>query len=334
MSAEKIAASGETTCKSPKASNGLVQKIIEQRALTLLITIVLLVLVLSLCLPYFASFDNMAAILLNLSLDGIICVGMMICMVGGFFDLSVGSNVALSGAITAYCLKFLGLNVPVSIILGLAASSLGGFINGVFTAKVGVNALITTLATMGIMRGFSILVSGAGITFLPESFTKLGQTVFLGLQSPVWVMFAIALAGGVMLAKSRYLRQFYYVGGNEKAATLSGINSARMKIVGFMITGFLAGVAGVLQAARLGTAMSTAGIGQELRVITAVIIGGASLNGGKGTIAGALLGALFMALVNNAMIIAGVSVYWQSIVIGIVLLAAVSLDVVMGKKSR
>ncbi len=228
-------------------------------------------------------------------------------------------------------MRFVGLPIPVSMVIGILASVAAGFMNGVMVAKVGVNALIATLAMMGILRGFAILIAGAGITGFSESFTNLGQVVFLGLQMPVYYLFILIAIGAVLLAKTRFFRQMYFIGGNQKAAALSGINVDRCLIINFVVMGILCGITGIILTARLGAAIGTIGAGVELRVVTAVVIGGGSLAGGKGNVLGAFMGALFMGLINNIMIIAGVNVYYQSIVIGMVLLGAVSLDVYLLK---
>jgi ribose transport system permease protein len=213
-----------------------------------------------------------------------------------------------------------------SFLVGIAAGAIGGLINGFIVTRIQINALITTLATMAIYRGVTQLVSGTGIMSIGNEFKAYGQTVIFGMQSPFWAALVIVLIGWWLVARTRYFRQFYFIGGNARAAQLSGIRVARLTLVGFIIMGALAGLAGVFAAARLNSAVVTAGIGVELSVITAAVLGGASLRGGEGSIIGGVLGVLFIALVQNALIINGVGVFWQSIIIGLVLLLAVSLD--------
>ena len=303
------------------------------RELGLLCAIVLLTVLFSFLFPVsFPTFDNFSAILRNLALDAVMAAGMLILMVSGLFDLSVGGMFSMVGVVTGWLMKNGGVPVPLAILAGLAVAALGGFINGFVVARVRVNALITTLGTMQIFRGIAVLVGGPGITFLPESFSGLGQAKWLGLQSSVWLMFAVIALFHFLLRKTRFFRQYYYIGGNEKAATLSGIPVPRMQIFAFMISGVLAGLAGMAFSARIATSVSVAGDGAELRIITAVILGGASLKGGKGSILGALVGVMFIAMINNLMIIAKISSYWQSIVIGLVLVLAVSMDYFLEKK--
>ena len=179
---------------------------------------------------------------------------------------------------------------------------------------------------MAIFRGLTYVTAGTGVTPISDDFKRYGQTVFLGVQTPFWVM--LVIVGLVRLGRRphAFFRQFYFIGGNARAAKLSGIRVDRLTFIGFVIMGLLAGIAGVLGASRLNSAVVSAGIDVELSVITAAVLGGASLRGGEGTIIGGVLGVMFIALVQNAMIINGIGVFWQPIIIGLVLLLAVSLD--------
>ncbi len=303
------------------------------RELALFILIVSTIIVCSVLFPEsFRSTANFQAVLRNLAVEGILAVGMTVLLVAGVFDLSVGSAMSLAGVLAGWLLKSASVPVPLAIAAGLATGALGGWINGFVVAKVRVNALITTLASMGIFQGVAILIGGPGINFLPDSFTRLGQSEFLGVQTPVWIMLVLAMAGQYLLTQNRFFRLFYYIGSNGKAARLSGINVERVQMLGFTFMGLIAALAGIAFAARVGSAVSNAGQGAELRVITAVILGGASLTGGKGSIWGSMLGVVFMALLNNVLLIARVPSYWQGIVLGIVLVLAVSVDSILNPK--
>ncbi len=280
----------------------------------------------------FPTFANLSTLLRNTALDGVMACGMVVLMVAGVFDLSVGSMFSMIGVLTAWMMTALHVPVPLAILAGLGLAAVGGALNGLVVAKVRVNALITTLGTMQIFRGIAVLVGGPGIANLPPSFSKLGQAELLGLQSPIWLMLAVALIGQWLLAKTRFFRKYYYIGANAKAAHLSGIPVDRMLIAAFALSGLLAGLAGMTFAARVATASSTAGDAAELRIITAVILGGASLTGGRGTVWGTLVGVLFISLINNVMIFAGLKSEWQSIVIGGVLIVAVALDHFLSRK--
>jgi ribose transport system permease protein len=297
------------------------------RELDLMLVIFLSIIVFSILYPVsFFSTANAQAVLRNMAVDGMLAVGMMMLLVAGVFDLSVGAMMSLGGVVVGYFLVHHQWPVWAAILAGILTGASGGFLNGLLVTRAKVNALITTLATMGIFRGLSVLIGGTSIANLPEGFTKLGQAEWLGIQAPVWMMFALLIIGHFLLVYNRWFRQLYYIGANPKAAMLSGIPVAKMQIVAFTLTGIIAALAGIAFASRVGTSVTTAGDGAELRVITAVILGGASLTGGRGTILGAVIGVLFMSLVNNLLIIVGVSSYWQSIVIGEILILAVALD--------
>jgi ribose/xylose/arabinose/galactoside ABC-type transport system permease subunit len=274
----------------------------------------------------FRKWENFNAILRNLPFEGFLAIGMMFMLVGGVFDLSVGAMASMTGVVTGWLMKSAGWPVPAAIAGGLALAAVGGLANGLIVAKIRVNALITTLGTMFIFKGIAVLVGGPGIAFLPESFTRVGQAEWLGVQSPVWLLLLLALVAHYLLAHTRFFRQYYYIGSNAKAAHLSGIPVERLQVVAFTIMGVIAGLAGILYAARSATANSAVGDNMELRAITAAILGGASLTGGKGKIVGALLGVFFLALLDNILIIANVPSELQRIIRGAVLVLAVAID--------
>lgn len=305
----------------------------QDRVFSLSAAIVALCIVLSIIYPtQFPTTENFSQIMLNLSIDTIVAVGMMILMIAGMFDLSVGSVVAFSGGMAGYLMYYHDAHFLLAIAAGLTGSFLVGIINGVLIAKAGINPMIQTLAMLGIVRGLALMLSGAGIQNFPYGYIYIGQSKLLGLQAPVWYMLVIVLLFSVLVNRIVFFRRYYFIGGNEKAARLSGIQVEKMKIWSFIISASLAGIAGILLSSRLGAALATSGRGLELRVITAVILGGASLSGGYGKIWGAFLGALFMALINNMLIIGRVSGYWQEIILGIILIAVVGLDQLLLRK--
>jgi ribose transport system permease protein len=308
-------------------------QLFTNRIYSLTLLIIIICIITSIVYPTtFATFDNFSQVFLNFSIDAIVAVGMMLLLIAGMFDLSVGSVVALSGGLAAHLMYYYGVPVPFAVAAGLGAAGLVGLVNGFFIARQGINPMIQTLATMGIARGLALMLSGAGIQNLPYWYNAIGQSKLLGLSMPIWYMLFIVILFTILTQKTIFFRRYYYIGGNEKAARLSGIRVEKMKLYAFLLTALLAGVAGILLSSRLGAALSTSGRGLELRVITAVILGGASLSGGVGKIPGALLGALFMGLVGNIMILARVSGYWQEIILGIILIAAVWLDMVLQRR--
>ena len=309
------------------------QKILQDRVYTLALTIVVVCIAAAFVFPTtFPTFGNFSQVLLNLSIDTIVAVGMMILLIAGVFDLSVGSVVAFSGGLVAYLMYFHQIPVPVALIAGVAGAFLIGTVNGYLIAYQDINPMIQTLAMMGIVRGGALMVSGAGIQNLPYWFNAIGQSKLLGIQMPVWYMLLAVGVFSFLMQKTVFFRRYYYIGSNEKAATLSGIRVQRMKMIAFILSATLAGLAGILLASRLGAALSTSGRGLELRVITAVILGGASLSGGQGKIPGAILGAVFMGIVSNIMILSRVSGYWQEIILGLILITVVWVDKALQKR--
>lgn len=306
---------------------GTGMSLVRSRTLLLLVLIVLLAGVMSYFYPVsFLSFYNFQAVLLNAAQSGIMVVGMAILMIGGAFDLSIGSTLALAGVVAGVLIGNLGFSTPLGIVIALVVGVLAGLVNGIVVTKVRINALITTLATAGIYRGLTQLISGTGVAPISNQFATVGQSVWLGFQSPFWVMLVIVALGSWAVGQTRFFRQYYYIGSNERAARLSGIKTELLILLAFVIMGALAAIAGILNAARLNAAVVSAGTGVELQIITAAVLGGTSLKGGEGTVLGTFLGVIFIALVQNALIILNVDVFWQNIVIGVVLLVAVSLD--------
>jgi ribose transport system permease protein len=305
----------------------------KNRIYTLSLTIVALCVVMAFMYPkQFPTVENFSQIMLNLSLDTIVAVGMMLLMIAGMFDLSVGSIVAFSGGLAGYLMYYHDVNFLLAIAAGLSGSLLIGYINGYLIAKIGINPMIQTLAMMGIVRGFALMLSGAGLQNFPYEYNYIGQVKLLGLQSPIWYMLTIVLIFSYLAKNTAFFRRYYFIGGNEKAAFLSGIDISKMTIWAFVIVAGLSGIAGILLSSRLGAALSTSGRGMELRVITAVILGGASLSGGQGKIWGAFLGAAFMGIVGNILILTRVSGYWQEVILGLILILAVGLDQILQRR--
>lgn len=320
---------------NPRVSFGAAARwLLAFREFSLVGVILVASIVMSFISPVFLARQNFEAILLALSVEGLLAVGMVMVMIIGGFDLSVGSTLAFSGVVAGLMLHA-GLPTPVAIAGALLASIAVGLINGLLVARLDINAFIVTLGMMMTLRGLLlVMASGRAVLNLPPSFTVIGQGELFSVQYPVYVTIALVVVGDLLLRNSKFFRQSYYVGGNAKAARLSGINVDRVKIVNFCIVALLAGIAGLLITARFGAASITVGNGVELRVITAAIIGGASLSGGEGSALGAFLGALFMGVLANALNLLGVDVYWQNLVTGLILIIAVLIDVLNERRKR
>ena len=320
-----------STIQTGMAKKGL-GKLTDFREFMILMIIIGAGIIMTVASPIFLTSGNILANLLGLSIESIVAIGMTVLLVSGGFDMSVGSNVALSGAVAAMCMVN-GVPVVLAVLIGLALGTLIGVLNGFIIAKIGINPFITTLGMMSIVRGFLLVVTQArNIAGLPDSFNIIGQGNILGIQFPIIIALVLIIIGDLLLRKSRFFRQNYYIGGNEKAAVLSGISVTNMKIFNYGLTGFLAALAGLIMTARLGTASVTAGTGLELKVISAVIIGGASLQGGEGTVIGAFLGSLLMSIIVSSLTLLGVDIYWNTLVIGATLLIAVMIDTLSKKR--
>jgi ribose transport system permease protein len=302
------------------------KKIMRQREFMIFVIVVGMFVIMTFASPYFLRSGNLLALLLSVSIESLIAVAMANLMVSGGFDMSVGSVVAFTGAAAALLMKA-GVPVPIAMAAGLVAGAGAGLFNGVIISIIGINPFVTTLASLSLFRGLTMIITqGKNISPLPKAFTAVGQTVILGVQTPIWIAVFFIVVGDVLLRKSRFFRQNYFIGSNEKTARLSGIAVKKMKILNYVLTGLFAGLAGLILTARLGSASVTTASGLELKVITAVIIGGASLAGGEGTVLGAFFGSLLTALIVNALTLLNVDVYWQTFVIGATLLIAVLID--------
>jgi len=312
--------------------NTWIKNLIKTRELTLLLLIIGIVVVMSQLSPYFFSMSNFRAVAIGLAPTAIIVVGMTVLLVSGGFDLSVGAVLALSGTV-AGMLMLNGFSIGSAVILTLLMGAFVGFINGTIVTKLGVNPLIATLGTLSLARGAGlVLTEGFSVTGLPKSFSYIGSETLFGIPLVVIVMLAIVIIGDLALRHTRFFRQNYYIGSNENAARLSGISVHKVRIFAYVLTSCLAALAGIILASRLMAGTPTAGNALELQVLAAAVIGGASLSGGEGTVLGAFLGVIFVALINNAMTMLDVSIYWQMVVTGCVLIMAVSLDQYLRRK--
>jgi ribose transport system permease protein len=316
-----------TQSAGAKSAGNFLKNLLQQREVSIFLSVLVLGMLLAANSPQFLNRANLLTLIVGMSFDMIVAVGMTILMVSGGFDLSVGSTLALAGAAAGYSMTKFGAPVWLGIPLGLLVGVIIGLINGLLVTKIRVNPLIATLGMMQVVRGIVFLVtSGLGIPNLPDAFNYFGQEKLFNIQIPVWIMLFLVIVGEVLLRRSSYFRQSYFVGGNERSARLSGIRVDQVKIVNYIIVGIMAAISGLLLAGRMGSASVSAGLGAELRVVSAVVIGGASLSGGEGTILGAFFGVMLMNLISNGLNLLGINVYWQNIVIGAVLIIAVAAD--------
>ncbi|MBX7234462.1 MAG: ABC transporter permease [Caldilineales bacterium] len=291
----------------------------------LLAMYLIIVLVMYFLSDVFLSKRNFLNLLLASSVMGIIAMVTTMLMVGGGLDLSVGSTVALVGVIISHSQNTLG--VWGGAAAGLLAALIVGIANGLIVTRVGINALITTLGMFSIVRGLAFVFSG-GLTepVLDPAFGNIGRSFLSGIPIPVLIFTLVILATYIIMRFTQYGRAMYMVGGNAAASHLAGLKVKNFQFIAFVLSGLSAGVAGVILTSMLGAGAPQAASGLELSVIAAVILGGTSLAGGKGTILGTLIGILILGTLNNGMVLLSVSAYYQQIAQGLVLLLAVGLD--------
>lgn len=301
--------------------------LVEYKSLVGLLALVLVVSILS---PSFLTVNNILNVLRQTSINGVIAAGMTFVILTGGIDLSVGSILGFSGAIAA-SLIVSGQNMVVAVIAAIAVGGAVGFINGLAISKGKLQPFIATLASMTILRGATLVFTdGKPITIgtgkVALAFGKIGGGSILGIPTPALMMILIFAACAHILNQTRIGRYTYALGGNEEATKLSGLNTDKIKIFVYTMSGVLAAVAGVIITSRLFSAQPTAGNGYELDAIAAVVLGGTSLSGGKGKITGTIIGALIIGILSNALNLLDVSSYFQMIAKGIVILIAVLAD--------
>ncbi|MBM7834189.1 ribose ABC transporter permease [Clostridium sardiniense] len=295
-----------------------------------LIGLVLLCIIITFVTPSFLTVANITNVFTQVSVNAIIAVGMTFVILTGGIDLSVGSTLAISGALGASIIKSTN-NIFLAIIVAAVVGIAIGLVNGILIAKGKLQAFIVTLATMTIFRGATLVfTNGTPISKLPESFLKIGNAKLGFIPVPVIITIVIAAISIYILSQTRFGRYLYALGGNEESAKLSGINTDKIKVLTYVVSGFVSAIAGVIITSRIGSASPNAGVGFELDAIAAVVIGGTSLAGGEGKISGTIIGALIIGVLNNGLNLMNVSPFYQSIVKGLVILIAVLLD----KKSR
>lgn len=293
----------------------------------MIIVLVLLFIVACVTVPNFMSGRNLIYSLgLSVTTTGIVACGMLFALAAGDFDLSVGSVAAFAGMLAAILLSK-GMGVVPSVFLALFAGLLIGAINGFVIAVCGINALITTLATMQIVRGLAYIINdGNSIGIGDAGFAALGNSVPLGIPTPLWTFIFCLVIFGLLLHRTVYGRNSLAIGGNREAAHLAGVPTRKVQITIFALLSFLAALAGIVSAAQQQIGDPKTMQGLELRVISACVLGGVSLTGGIGSIAHVIVGVMIMGTVQNVMDLKGVSTFYQYLISGAILLAAVLLD--------
>ncbi len=299
-----------------------------------IIPVVLLTVAVACINPTFITPDNIINnILRSSSFSLITALGMTFVMISGGIDLSVGSMMGLGGVVAGLAMQA-GLPIFIGILLGLLVGAFFGLINGMAIVKFNLAPLMMTLGTQYVARGIIYIVTeGAPVYPLPIEFQKLEQNSILGVPTICWVAILLAALMLFILTQTRFGRATYAIGGNAESARLSGINVGRTKCIIYSMTGALAAITGIFMASRLGSAQAGYGQGNEMMIIAAVVIGGTSTFGGVGTVLGTIIGVLFVNILSNSMTLLKISMYWQTLVIGLILILAVLLDGYKRKRS-
>ncbi len=283
--------------------------------------------VLSTLSPPFRSVSNAFTLLLNGSVIAFLALGQTFVLLTGGIDLSTGANVAMTGVLAPLLMQ-MGLPWPIAALLALAAGALLGVVNGAIIHFVRVPPFIVTFSTLGVASSIPLIITGANsISVVDPRYAAIGQGRLLGVPVPVVLLLLAALVAWFVLNWTRFGVHVYALGGNRAAARLAGVNVARTTIAVYAISGFCAGMGGLISSSRLMVGFPATGLGNELFFsIASAVVGGVSLFGGIGSVLGAMIGAVLIAAVSNGMNVLSVSSYWQPLVIGLIILAGVSLD--------
>ena len=291
------------------------------------LVLLLLIIVFSLVSPAFLTLGNILNIIRQVSMLGIVSVGVTFVMVSGGMDLSVGAQVSLVGMVSAWSMLHMGVSPVWAVFQAIFTGIMLGFLNGYTAVRLGIHPLIVTLATMTIFRGMGYIICGGLPIFgFPESYKFLGQGYLSIVPIPVIILIFAVILGSFILGRTYFGRYFYAMGGNEEAARLSGLDINRLKVLVYTISGFFAGIAGVILLSRVNSAQPNAGMGYEFDVMTAAVLGGVSIKGGEGKITGVFIGVLIIGVLSNGLILMNVGDYYQNVIKGLVLIMAVAFD--------
>jgi ribose transport system permease protein len=297
------------------------------RELTLLPAVLIAIAIFTAINPNFIRVQNLSTVLIGLAFIGIVAVGQTIVVITGNFDLSVGSTAALSAVVGAQ-LMTVQVPIPVAVLAMLATGTTVGLVNGVIT-NLGVPSFIVTIGTLYVTGGVALFLTGGQPVFpLPPEITAMGSARPLGVSVPLLFLVVLVILVTLVLRFTRPGRNLYAVGGSPEVARLIGLSPSRTVLRAFVFCGLTASMAGLFQMAALNSASNTIGTGWELLSIAAVVIGGASIFGGTGSPIGTIVGALLLGLVSNGLVSAGVPANWQTLAVGTIMIAAVSVDLI------
>lgn len=333
------------TAVNPSSSPSLVARLIETGAhqkLLAFASLVLLLIGFSIASPNFMQTSNMIAILQATSVNGVLAVAATLVIITGGIDLSVGTLMTFCAVIAGVVLTILGMPLPLGVIAAIATGALCGLCSGTFIAKMKIPPFIATLGMMLILKGLSLVISGTRPIYFNDTpgFDLISRGSLIGdifpalpIPNGVLILFLVAGAASYILGRTVLGRYTFALGSNEEAVRLSGVNTDFWKMSVYALAGAICGIAGILIASRLNSAQPALGLGYELEAIAAVVIGGTSLSGGRGTVLGTLIGALIMAVLTNGLRVLSVAQEWQTVVTGAIIILAVYADMVRRRKA-
>jgi ribose transport system permease protein len=323
-----------TNAHNTKAAPGFFIKLLKSREMTLVFIVLGTFILLSLTMPAFLTFDNLRAVFTGMGYELLIASGMCLVLILAGIDLSVGSVLALTSVVIALILRN-GAPVVFGVVVGLTLSCLLGLINGFGVAWLRIPPFIVTLGMLSIARGLAtVLTSGYELTGLPDGYIAIGQAELFNIPLYLYVVFILLLVFDLLLRFWKPLHNAYYVGHNAEAAELSGIHAKLITMSGYAIISTLAGIAAIIISAKVRMGYAGFGQGTELTGIASAVIGGASFFGGYGTVLGACLGVVFLAIINNAFVLAGFNPNWQYVISGVTLVLFLAINAISRRHER
>jgi ribose transport system permease protein len=314
-----------STVKKRNPVGAVFGKILRTRELSLGLLIAVMIVGLMTQTSNFATTGNVRVLMQGMSMDMMIAIPMAISLIAGNIDFSVGSALCLTSAVAGLVMNT-GASAVVGIMVGLVLGGLLGFLNAVIINKLKVTPLVATLGTWMAYRGIALVVIGGTVANLPPDFTNFGRVEPLGIPITIIYMVVIVLAGILAIKYISFFHNAYYIGSNKTSARLAGINNEKFIYVSYTITGIIAAFAGLVLAARLGSASQNAGEGLEFRNVVGLLVGGISMDGGEGTLVGAVMGVIMMQIVNNAIVLLYLNPSYTKVITGAILVLAVALD--------
>lgn len=300
-------------------------------------SLIMLFIVFSLASPNFAKFDNIVSIMLSTAVNGVLALGVTFIIITSGIDLSIGTVMTFSSVMAGVVISYWHLPLPLGMLAALVTGAVCGLVNGLAIAHMKIPPFIATLGMMMVTKGLSLVISGTKPIYFNDApaFMDISMGNLIpgsGVPNAVLIFFAAALLASLTLSKTVLGRYTFAIGSNEEATRLSGVNVNKWKVIIYALGGFFCGLAGILMASRLNSAQPALGQGYELEAIAAVVIGGTSLSGGEGTILGTVIGAFIMSVLTNGLRILSVPQEWQTVIIGVVVIAAVYADIIRRKK--